>query len=500
MIESKQHRTLVSKRFQINNSDSKSQIHIGHIHYFNKLGLGDGEVAYREVDHKLKWDDVKRGWRLEYHSFQSFFPEYSDQIVEFRDLFEDKDRIIKYKASSDRILGKLIETDETNPEFDDNPDNKGVLYKNAFGINKDYILYNTRHKMVKVATINNPNEQTHDAVFEWEIELPGEDIYRTGEKECAEKMKREQSTEVIKDGKILGYKLDKTTTKKFNTEKKTLIGDSKLDGKEWYTYLETYKAWDSDGNTVVIEASLVVDESRLILRKTVPLPFLQSAIGKVFVDTTTSYFSGAGDGQAEAINGWTFAAGRAAATGDAAGYTSIYLRTNRNVGLRDNGASDFEFGRGFLPFDTSSLPDTDTITSAKISLYASVAASDYSAPINAYVIVEGTQASVSQITTADYDQVVFTPALSGEITTAVGDEDSYKDFPLNSSGLSFINKTGYSKFAFIDRYDQLNIEMPSGTHGVRYFSSDQTGTANDPVLEVIHSAGISFIPKTTMYF
>ena len=40
---------------------TKAQIHVGHIHYNNKLGLGDGVKGLRKLDWTLLWDDTKIG-------------------------------------------------------------------------------------------------------------------------------------------------------------------------------------------------------------------------------------------------------------------------------------------------------------------------------------------------------------------------------------------------------------------------------------------------------
>ena len=112
------------------NSPVRAFKSVGGVPLFIKEGKGD-----------LIWDEVKRGWGFTTHSFNPFLPEYSDGFVEFRDRFQDKDQTIKYRAVCDKVKGELIETDETNPNFDNNPDNKGVLYKDAFGKGKDYCSY-----------------------------------------------------------------------------------------------------------------------------------------------------------------------------------------------------------------------------------------------------------------------------------------------------------------------------------------------------------------------
>ena len=86
MTEITAKRNLNSKCFSKENNEYIMQAHIGHIHYFDKLDSN----RFREIDFTLNFDETKRGWYFNYHSFRPFLPEYADQWVEFRDLFEDK--------------------------------------------------------------------------------------------------------------------------------------------------------------------------------------------------------------------------------------------------------------------------------------------------------------------------------------------------------------------------------------------------------------------------
>ena len=102
--------------------------------------------------------------------------------------------------------------------------------------------------------------------FKWEIQLPKDEtnkelaVYRTDNKETlAKELKENKFTKT--------YKLDVTKNKIFDTAKQTLIGNDKLDNKEWFTYLRTYKAWDSEGNIINIEARIFVEDNKLYLEK-----------------------------------------------------------------------------------------------------------------------------------------------------------------------------------------------------------------------------------------
>ncbi len=506
--ELKEHRSLTSKRFDIGDNKSLSEIRTGHIHYYNKLGLGDGVVGFREIDQNLVWDDIKKGWTFLYHSYQPFFPEFSDGWAEFRDLFEDKDQTIEYKAICDRVRGVLIDTDDTNPDFGDNPENRCVVYANAFGINKDYLLYNKRTKMVKVATVNNPNEQTGDTVFKWEVELPNKEVFRVDKPIDAEEMTEKGTQTNTEDGVLVGYRLDITRSKTFSTNKLTLIGDSQLDGKEWYTHLGGYKAWDSEGNTIDIVARLSIEDGKYILTKTIPLEFLQNAVGRVFTDTTTSFFSGAGDG---AVLGFDTGTTPTQATWDAVHDTAdpvnnaISVTTTNSDFLKyrfASGTNATQIGRSFYPFDTSSLPDGDTIDSATFSIYGRVNTFNGGGTLEIGV-VQTSQASTSTLTSTDFDQcgAINSPTEGAtRLSYTSTDSESYRDFTLNSTGLTWIDKTGTTKLGVRTGHDMDDILPGTGEeHRFLSYYSEQTGTSQDPVLEVIHSAvGPTFIPRIMM--
>lgn len=457
----------------------KMNAHCGHIHY-----LKDG--SFEPLDWTLLWDDTRRGWFFNTHSYNPFLPEYSDGWAEFRDRFHDKDQTVRYKAIVQNIVkGEMIETDETNPNFDDNIDNKGVLYRNAFGENRDYLLYNTRSSLVKVATVNNPNECTADAVFEWELEFPDKEIFRVDKKKDAEEMTAKKTKTNTEDGKLAGYKLEKRDGKNLDTNKLTLIGNSKLDGKEWYTYLKSFKAWDSEGNTIEIVARISFVNGKAILKKTIPLEFLQKAVGKVFTDTTTSFYSGAPDGSTyiSTENTWSNLVG-----GNGTSTVDAQLQAGRRDSVTP-GKWAF-IVRGRITFDTSNIPDAATISEASVYLYSTTSTVNQSLKYFAVNIYNASFGSNTTQQASDYQNSGTTPLSSdkpfSEMTT-----DGYMTWALNSTGISAVSKTGYTNFSVRDVNDVSNTD-PVTSNKDRFdrlfcYTSEQTGTSQDPYLSVTYS-------------
>ena len=471
-------RSLNSKHF-LDNGETKMHAHSGHIHYWDKLD----SKRFREIDWTLNFDNIKRGWYFNYHSFRPFLPEYSDGYVEFRDLFDGKDQTIKYKAVCDRVIGELIETDSTDPNFDNNINNKAVLYRNAFGRNKDYILYHTRSSLIKVATVNDPGKQKADIKFKWEVQLPKDvsekelPIYRTDVKETLVKELLEKELTVADKA----YKLDTTKEKIFDTAKQTLIGSNKLDGKEWFTYLKNYKAWDSERNAINIEARIFVEDGKLFLEKTIPLSFLQNAVGRVFTDTTTSYYAGANDGYVASGGGSNWSTQRNLT--DGASFSSTVTGAGQGIATRFD-SPDYQILRSFFDFDLSTDSGTVTAVDLKIHGYAASNAESNT------VVQEGTQ--TTNLANADYD--AFTGASLGSVASWIN--SGYNTISLNSSGISYVNNVfgtaTLAKFCAREKAHDFDDSAPATTYRNSCYYSEQTGTDEDPYLSVTYTTGHTF--------
>ena len=143
-------------------------------------------------------------------------------------------------------------------------------------------------------------------------------------------------------------------------------------------------------------------------------------------------------------------------------------------------------------FDTSAIPDTDTIDSATLSLYLGTDKLDQLSTGGSIGIVDAAPASNTAIATGDFATMGSTLQASTVTIASVG-TNAYKDFALNATGLSNISKTGISKFGVREEADRSNTEPTAQTNGAKYryvnwFSADTSGTTSDPKLVVVHSA------------
>jgi hypothetical protein len=159
--------------------------------------------------------------------------------------------------------------------------------------------------------------------------------------------------------------------------------------------------------------------------------------------------------------------------------TSIYSSIGNG-----NGATAFSTIRAFMLFNTASIPDDDIISSATYSGYCISAGVQDGSNIIGY-IVSSTPASNTNIITDDYDQIGTIEFGRHQNYTAL----QYEDYPLNSSGIAAITKTGISKFASRGYGDFNNIAPTDASEmEVEFYNADGVGTSTDPKLVVVHSS------------
>lgn len=157
--------------------------------------------------------------------------------------------------------------------------------------------------------------------------------------------------------------------------------------------------------------------------------------------------------------------------------------------------------RSIFLFDTSSIPDTDVISSAHVSLFGTSKLDEIGATTNESEmhIVSSTPASHSSLQLSDFSKLGDTDF--GSVAYADFSTTSYNDITLNSSGIANIDKTGVTKFGTRSGAD-LDNDTPSwpGTYdkttSLLGYYADQTGTTNDPKLIVTHAGE----PETVTIF
>lgn len=175
-----------------------------------------------------------------------------------------------------------------------------------------------------------------------------------------------------------------------------------------------------------------------------------------------------------------------------AGAGTAAYPTNENVYINPEKTSgNFnKMTRGIFFFDTSSLDDAASISAATFSLYAITEYAQIGSI--AMCLVSASIASDANISSTDYPITNFgsTEYMTRHSITTGSSPAAYRNWNLNSSGLSFISKTGLTRFGFLSSWDLDNSDGSagsSGSSGMNVQTADYTGTDRDPKLVITYT-------------
>lgn len=202
--------------------------------------------------------------------------------------------------------------------------------------------------------------------------------------------------------------------------------------------------------------------------------------GKVGNTTDTFYSDTGGDGFIEGAN---------------SNYTTSHDAVSGTV---SSSAVDFQFGqqkhsngnyyiwRGFFPFDTSAITDTDIVSSATFSVYGTNKL-DITGLAPVATVVSNAQTLNTVLATTDYNDLGTTGYAT--VSYASYSTSAYNDFSLDANGLAQLSLTGFSKFGLRTDKD-IGSSQPGGNLTSQFYAyaADQTGTTNDPKLVIVHAA------------
>lgn len=221
-------------------------------------------------------------------------------------------------------------------------------------------------------------------------------------------------------------------------------------------------------------------------------------IGKVG-NTTTTIYSDAGDSVVRNSNA-TWSTMRNATAGSSLATTSPTYLAWEKEGSVYNGYQPFHM------FDTSVISSGDTISSATFSIRQN--GDSAVADSQQMTICNSTQATWNSIVTGDFDQRGGSIEGATRVNCPSGTATSFVDFPLNSTGLGFIARSGETipasasasgKTQLCIRWSSdLDNSTPTGRTYMQVRMSEHTGTASDPVLVVEHSGAVSVTVNPTV--
>lgn len=184
----------------------------------------------------------------------------------------------------------------------------------------------------------------------------------------------------------------------------------------------------------------------------------------------------------------TWAAAQGALAGlDAGPSTSVFEIAQIKSGAAPNW---IEFVRAAFLFDTSSIPDDDSVDTARLSLFGGAVGTDQF--LQNIRVVTSSPASNTDLVADDYDQF-GSASLANEIDIFNGFfNGAYNHFDFNAAGKAVISKTAITKLGTRCSGDADNVEptyTPNWVSMARCYFRDQGEPAKDPKLAVTHSTG-----------
>ena len=160
------------------------------------------------------------------------------------------------------------------------------------------------------------------------------------------------------------------------------------------------------------------------------------------------------DGQTQINNQSTWAAAH-----DATGASTV----NDSAAERHTAyvSMGYNISRAFFLFDTSTMTDSDAITSATFSIYITGVSDQDNDGQDYLVTAASSPASPTALSTADFDDVGST-AFSDTVDISNISTGQYTDWTLNASGRAAINKAGITKFSQREGHDMENSAVNVG--------------------------------------
>lgn len=193
---------------------------------------------------------------------------------------------------------------------------------------------------------------------------------------------------------------------------------------------------------------------------------------KIIETANAQTYAGSGDGRVTGASSQTWSTAHDATTGGA-----NYTDTDYTIGCFsfDGPGTYYQCARGFLPFDTSGLSDTQCFDTVDLVINADVITGG-GTDVH---VVQGTQASTNEVVNDDFDNYDSTPLLGNLAISTTGDKTiSLTDF-------TGISTSSWTKLALLNDHD-IDNSQPTGFDDdmVRFKSSETSGTTDDPYLDI----------------
>jgi len=242
--------------------------------------------------------------------------------------------------------------------------------------------------------------------------------------------------------------------------------------------------YDNNGNmTQEGDRQHTFDYNNRLIKSSVP-----ASGTTILAPSAKTFYSTAGDGSVRygASDSWP-------ATHDASvGIFANYKATTLKVNSGKNNTNKYEIQRAFFPFNTSSLPDNATITSATLKVYVHAKSNGNNDNLDWVSVVSGSESSAYSLIKNDYNK---TGSIEGIDTVERKDITNvtigqYMVFNFNDTGKGWISKTGFTKLALREGHDVINTSFAGSINQYNELiirTTEYSGAASDPVLEITYT-------------
>lgn len=386
-------------------------------------------------------------------------------------------------------------------DMDGNGRTDAVIYRQAFPQWDADLIYFVHHgrapRLKKLVRFNSPISA--DIQINFEVGFDGTPVFH---KVTLDSEKRSTKTKWNEKAKV-------RSQDGFSIQSKDAVSSQRGVG------MKEFFIWDSAVRNIVTGSKqaiqkINVDIEKLSagqykLTKNIPVSFFTAdKVFPIFTDTVTTFYPDP-DAETTTVDGYSSVDDNTGAS-----WASIHddNGTNARASANSNGTdlhvrcdrassgNSFSIARAIILFDTASLPDSDQIDSAILSIKGTAGKNG----TGNFCIIDSNPASNTNVVATDYDNFTVHQATpySGLISVASWSESAYNDFTLVSAGLSAISKTGITKMGCrleVDYAETTGHGSAPGTTITYMFgaSADTSGTTSDPKLVVTHSAGATHV-------
>lgn len=369
-----------------------------------------------------------------------------------------------------------------------------------------FLLYGNQYRYGTQSTVVPVGEQYSDASVLAERTIVNSEYTRSGEVKYG--YLGDLVPEKLVPGEVVKLRTENSYTREVDRFKE---GEREMVKMEGVFYAKPVFAQDADGSWKYLEYATTTETAWLNR----PQPFwykVASTIIRVAYAVTATIYSTVGDGYIAGFgstfsicDGTAWSVARDDTTGGASYVSTAAIVSSSQSEDLELSACFATINRMFLPFDTSSISPSATISAASLNVYV-YATTDEDNDSQGYVtVIRTAQATHTSLSNTDYNDVGSTEGIDSgqrkDITSIT--INAYLSFTLNATGLGWIAKSGDSSncsgtagvscFGLREGHDFTGASINVNTaNQVDVYTSEQTGTSFDPYLSVTYTAPDSF--------